>query len=98
MVHENKYNHVVDDEVGDESTYFGVEVIDQLDGLLQVSAMNGVPYSYSFFNSCQVCFLLYIGLGSKLLSSRGVSLRDQIVHDQLVYITACANGQWSPPG
>lgn len=69
MVHENKSNHVVGVKLDGESTYFWVEVVDQLDSVLHVSAVNGISDSYSLFDSCQVCFLLDVGFGGELPSS-----------------------------
>ena len=88
MVHETKSNHK--SWRGSEarlSTYFRVQVVDKLDGCLEISSMYRLAYLDPFVDAAEIGFWLNIRFRCKLLCGGRVAFGDQIVHDQIVHIT-----------
>jgi len=71
-------------------SYLRVKVIDFLNGQLNIARVNGGPDFHPFLNALQIWSPLNIGLDCKLLCSGGISISDEIVHDQVIDVTeAC---------
>jgi hypothetical protein len=70
VVHENKYNHesgVFNKQSG--ISYLRVELVDELDGSLQVTTMYGFSNLDPLLNTAEVDCGVNIGFGSKFLCS-----------------------------
>ncbi len=77
-------------------TYFWVELVDELDSRLQISPVYRVSDLYSFLDATEICFGLDIGFCSEFFGSRWIAFCDEVVHDQVVYITVQVERQLLP--
>ena len=91
VVHETWYNHSkhggggVEGDDGGRS-YLRVELIDLLNGSLNIPSVDCSTNLNSFLNRLDVCPGLDVGLDRKFLRSRRIAIGDEVVHDQVVYI------------
>lgn len=69
-------------------SYLGIQLIDLLNGRLDISRVNRSPDLNPFLDGLQIRLQLNIGLDSKFLRRCRVAICDEVVHDQVVDITA----------
>lgn len=67
-------------------TYLGAELIDLLNGSLDVSTIDGSPDDDSLRHLSIIFFQLYVGFFSKSSGGSRISLFDKKVHDKVVEI------------
>lgn len=63
------------------TTYLRIELIDLLDGRLNVTRVNRSANSNALTHRCAIHARLNIGLSSKFLSCLRVAIGDEVVHD-----------------
>ena len=67
--------------------YLRVQLVDLLNRSLDIARMDGRSNINSFLNRLYVGLQGDVGLGRELLRSGGVSIGDEVVHNQVVDIT-----------
>lgn len=67
--------------------YLRVQLIDFLNGHLDVSRVYGSPNLDPFLNGLQIRFQLNIGFECEFLCSRRIAIGDEVVHNQVIDIT-----------
>jgi hypothetical protein len=69
-------------------SYLRVQFIDLLDRQLDITRVDGSPYLNPFLDRIKIRLELDIGLDRKFLCSTGVSVGDEVVHNQIVNVSA----------
>lgn len=67
-------------------TYLSIDTVDQLDGLLDIAAEDGVPYldPLSYGVDIEGFALVEVRLLSELLGSTWIAFGDEVVHNDIV--------------
>jgi hypothetical protein len=70
--------------------YLRIQVIDLLNGDLNISRVDRAANLYSFLNRPNIGFRLDVGLYGKPFGSCRIAVGDEVVHDKIVDITSNA--------
>ena len=94
MVHESGI--IIARGCGEGESHLWVELVDSLDRTLDIARMDRRPDLYSCLNGVGIRLRLDIGLNGELVSRRGVPIRNEVVHHQVVDITeTVSNSHWN---
>lgn len=68
-------------------SYLRVQLVDLLNGRLDIPRVDEGPNLNTFLNRLQIGPQLDIGLDSELTRSSRVAIGDEVVHDQIIDVT-----------